>query len=389
MEFQTLLDTYRTTLLDDIVPFWIRHAIDPDGAINNCIADDGSILSRDRWVWSQWRALWVFSKLYNCVETRPEWLDIARGLYGYLMAHGPLDNGHWPTLLDGDGSVKMGYESIYVDGFAVYALVEFWRATQEDAALEAAVDTYRAVDEDLAGELPPPAYPYPIERGAMAHGVSMIFSQAFDELAEATGVAAIDAAADRHHRRVMETFLREDRGLVLEWLGVDEQELAPPKGTVVNPGHAIESMWFQIHIARRHGDEATAVRAAHAMLRHLEFGWDDEFGGIFLARDADGHADIAWKLPDSKIWWPHTEALYGTLIGYEVTGDQAFLDWHDRVHDYAFQRFPVPEHGEWRPNLDRQGNPINEVVALPVKDPFHLPRALIYCIDVLERLVAD
>jgi len=30
--------------------------------------------------------------------------------------------------------------------------------------------------------------------------------------------------------------------------------------------------------------------------------------------------------------------------------------------------------------------PIRDTVALPVKDPFHLPRALIYCVDALERL---
>ena len=56
------------------------------------------------------------------------------------------------------------------------------------------------------------------------------------------------------------------------------------------------------------------------------------------------------------------------------------------MHNYAFGHFPVAEHGEWTQKLDRRGRKLTEVVALPVKDPFHLPRALILCADVLQRL---
>ena len=42
-------------LVDDILPFWQRHAVDPEGGVNSCIADDGSVINRDKWLWSQWR----------------------------------------------------------------------------------------------------------------------------------------------------------------------------------------------------------------------------------------------------------------------------------------------------------------------------------------------
>jgi len=69
---------YRRALLDDVIPFWLRHAIDADGGINTSIADDGKVVSRDRWEWSQWRAVWVFSKLYDRIAAKDEWLDVAR-----------------------------------------------------------------------------------------------------------------------------------------------------------------------------------------------------------------------------------------------------------------------------------------------------------------------
>ena len=55
------------------------------------------------------------------------------------------------------------------------------------------------------------------------------------------------------------------------------------------------------------------------------------------------------------------------------------------MHEYCFTHYPVPEHGEWYRNLTREGEPSSDVIVMPVKDPFHLPRNLIYSIDVLDR----
>jgi mannose/cellobiose epimerase-like protein (N-acyl-D-glucosamine 2-epimerase family) len=82
--------------------------------------------------------------------------------------------------------------------------------------------------------------------------------------------------------------LCSDRRCLLEYLDRDYRELPPPDGTRVVPGHAIESMWFIMHLARRRGDRAMADRAAEVMRWHVEKGWDEEYGGLFLGIDADG-----------------------------------------------------------------------------------------------------
>ena len=61
-------------------------------------------------------------------------------------------------------------------------------------------------------------------------------------------------------------------------------------------------------------------------------------------------------------------------------------DWCWKVHDWSFAHFADAEHGEWFKQVDRQGHPVERLVSLPVKDPFHLPRAVIYILDVLGRL---
>lgn len=386
IDFVELRELYTATLLEDVIPFWIRHGIDANGGINTCIEDNGALVSRDRWGWSQWRAVWVFSKLYNAVERRTEWLKTADGICSFLLKHGPLGDGHWPLLMDGDGQIQRGFESIYTDGFAIYGLVELWRANRKQACLDLAMSTFAATEKTLNSDDPPPAWPYPIPAGRITHGVSMLFSSAYHELADATGDTSVKAASLRHHKRVMETFLRPSRGLVLEWLDTAGNEITPPEGTVVLPGHAIESMWMQLHIALETGDSTTIEQAVKAIRRHLEIGWDAEYGGLFLAVDADGRSDVAWRFAEAKLWWPHTEALYATLLAYEISRQDWCLEWYQRVHDYSFSHFPAKPHGEWTQKLDRRGHPITDVVALPVKDPFHLPRALIYGIEVLSRL---
>ena len=387
VDLAALCQTYRHTLLADVIPFWLRHAIDAAGGINTCIGDDGQVLSRDRWEWSQWRAVWVFSKLYNDVARRDQWLDVARGIHRFVTATGTVDDDHWPLLLDGDGRVKRGYESIYVDTFAIYGLTELYRATGDRTVLDQALATFAAVRRALAADAPPPAFPYPIPPGRINHGISMMCSLVGHELAQVADDAAVRAFAQAHHERVLNVFLRPDRRCVLEWLDPDGNELPPPEGTAIVPGHAIESMWFQMHVARAAGDDATLDRATAMIRRHLELGWDDEYGGILLAVDAAGNDTVGWGFADTKLWWPHTEALYATLLAYEHCGEPWCLEWHERVRQYSYAHYPIARHGEWRQKLDRRGKPIADVVALPVKDPFHLPRALIYCIEVLERLV--
>ena len=88
----------------------------------------------------------------------------------------------------------------------------------------------------------------------------------------------------------------------------------------------------------------------------------------------------------TKIWWPHSEALYTTALAGLLTGDEDLWQWHEKIWQYTFDTFPNPDPsiGEWINIRDRQGNPIEKVVGLPVKDPFHIIRNLMLLVEVLD-----
>jgi N-acylglucosamine 2-epimerase len=383
-----LRERYRRELLGSVVPFWMRHALDPAGGINTCIADDGRVLSRDRFLWSQLRAIWTFSALYNRIERRSEWLDAARGIFEFCLAHGRDAEGRWAFRLSPDGAVLEGPTSIYADGFAIIGLAEFARATDDERAIRAAIETFEEVERRLEHPGSYGTAPYAVPEGAKAHAISMIFSYAFFELAELLDDEVVMDSAIAHHREVMDCFLRREDGLVREFVSLDGSLIDSPQGRAVVPGHAVESMWFQMHIMRRGGEARDIARACECIRRHVELAWDGEFGGLVLARDAEG-AEPWWPYADTKLWWPHTEALYALLLAYEFTRADWALEWLRKIDEYAFAHYPVKEHGEWTQRLDRQGRRLDAVVALPVKDPFHLPRSLVMCLEVLGRLAEE
>ncbi len=384
--FEDLHAIYSAELLERVVPFWMEHAIDrANGGILTCISDTGEVLSSDKYMWSQLRAIWTFSALYNHVEPRQEWLDVALHIYDFAWKHGRDEQGRWVFAVDQGGQILQGAASIYADGFAIYGLTELARATGDQETIDLALDTYHNVQDRLARPGSYETAPYPLPEGVKAHGVSMIYSLVFHELGLLLGDDDILAAGLHHAEEVMGAFLQPHRQLLYEYVHLDNSLIDSPQGRAIVPGHAIESMWFMIHIYRHWGNEQRIRQAIDAIRWHIEYGWDEQFGGILLAADAAGGKPW-WPFADAKIWWPHTEALYALLLAYEIGEELWALDWFEKVHNYAFSHYPVPDHGEWTQKLDRFGKPFTETVALPVKDPFHLPRALIRCIEVQKRL---
>ena len=380
-----LLRLYRELLLDGIVPFWAKHGLDRKlGGVLSCMEEDGKPVSTDKYIWSQARWVWVCSALYNRIEPRPEFLAWAKSTLDFLLRHGRDEQGRWVYLTTQDGKVIEGATSIYSDCFVIYGLSEYCRAVRDEDLLSLARSAFARVQERIEAPDFAETAPYKLPPNRRNHGVPMILTEVAGELARTTQDAALGAAADEYSRRVMRHVVRPERGCLIEFLDRDSREVPPPEGTFVMPGHAIESMWFTMHRALVRNDRETIRQAAEVIRWHLEKGWDKEYGGLFLGIDAEGHPPF---LPhaDTKVWWPHTEALYALLLAHKLTGESWCKQWYDRVHEWSFHHFPMPGAGEWRQRLDRAGNPITTVMALPVKDPFHLPRSVILTIELLQQ----
>jgi len=385
-----IAQTLRAHLRDHVMAFWERHAWEEStGSLCTCIDDRGVVLSRDKWLWSQWRAVWVFSRMYRTVDPDPLWLERAQRIAAFCLKHGWIERAEgWALVLDGDGAITRGHESTYTDAFAVYGLTELHRAAPSEAIASAARRSAEAALRQLGAPRDTlPHFPYPVPPGAKAHGVPMIWSLTLAELGDALAEPRYLTAARRLADEVIRDFHRPDEDVLVELARLDGSPWPAPRGTAVVPGHVIESMWFQLRVLDLTRDDQPRRAAALRLLRrHLELGWDGKHGGIALGFDMHGAAEVGWDFADLKLWWPHTEALQGVLLAWCETGNASWLDWYERLWTLCLDHYVDWENGEWHQKLNRDLTPWDGVVALPVKDPFHLPRSLIMQIELLERL---
>ena len=370
-----------------VIPFWLRHAVDQEhGGLLTCLDENGNVLSTDKYVWSQTRALWVFSTLaLRTSETR--YRTLAEALFTFCAGHGRNERGEWVFRLSREGDVLQGADSIYTDGFAIMGLAAYWTLTRSPHAAALLRETCESVRSRLVRPGSYGTKPYDLPPGTRVHAVEMLFSMAFWEAGRTLEDESLIAESIKHAMDILDHFMSDEDHAIREFLDLDNRPLPGTIGTCCLPGHAFESMWTLIRIFRSIGRMDLVDRCVEILHWHLEKGWDSDSGGIFLAIDLAGQPPY-WPFADYKPWWPQVEGMYAALLAYAETRKPWSLPWYARLHNYAFTHYPVRPDGEWYNRLDRQGKPVTDVIALPVKDPFHLPRALMFMHDTLESLPA-
>jgi N-acylglucosamine 2-epimerase len=381
-----LHEHYRGCLFDDVIPFWLSHSLDREyGGYLTCLDRDGSVLNTDKSMWFQGRGTWLFSRLCNALQPRDEWLDAAKCGFDFLVRYGFDTDSRMFYTVTRDGRPLRKRRYLFTETFGIIACAEYARATGDAQALRRARDTYRLVVDlyRTPGALAPKVFPQ--TRVTRSHAVPMILLATTQVLRQADSDPLYTQVIDDSLDQILNHFLKRDERALFETVGPNGERLDSPDGRCLNPGHAIETAWFIMQEGRYRNDPSLVQGALDILNWSLERGWDKEYGGILSFVDVEGRSpeQIEW---DMKLWWPHTEALCASLLAHHLTGEARYLEWYEKVHAWAFGHFPDPEFGEWFGYLHRDGS-----VSLPVKGsmwkgPFHLPRALLQCLELLEEM---
>jgi len=379
------LDIYRGFLYEDIIPYWEKHGLDREyGGFLNCMKDDGTILSEDKYMWSQGRGLWTFSHIYRKYDRRDWILEFIEKTCRFLVENAIDENGDFANRLSRTGERLDGPISIYSDMFTAMGLTEYHRAVGDREMLDLARKTARRI----AWRIQQPDFgavaPFRLKPGYHLQGILFLSLNMLTPLLEEVSDPELEAEAERCIDLIITRHMDEKRRLNIEMLDPEWKETDFPEGRDYVPGHGIECAWILMLEAKRRESDDLLEKALRILRWHIEKGWDEEHGGIFWWLNIDGETPYE-KNWDYKLWWPHSEALLALMLAYEYSGDDWFMEWFERMHDYSFRTFPDVENGEWKQRLDRRGNPITKTLVLPVKDPFHLPRAVMFVIESLER----
>ena len=387
--FQQLARQYKDTLLQNVLPFWATHSVDWEhGGYFTCLDRQGHLYDTDKFIWLQSRQVWTFSMLYNQLAPHDDWLQIAKNGADFLAQHGRDPDGNWYFALNQGGQPLVQPYNIFSDCFAAMAFSQYARASGDVTATEVALQAYHNVLRRKDNPKGKYTKTYPGTRPLKTLAVPMILANLSLEMDGLIDSDSLERILDATVAEVMTDFLDPERGLMYENVAPDGTHVDCFEGRLINPGHGIEAMWFMMDIAHRRGDIKLIDQALDVIFNILQFGWDEQEGGIYYFLDAKGHPpqQLEWN---QKLWWVHLEALVALAMGYKLTGRSACWDWYQKVHDYAWSHFADPDHGEWFGYLDRQGQVLLDLKGGKWKGCFHVPRSLYLCWQQFEALTPD
>ncbi len=377
---------YKNELFHNVIPFWLEHSVDKDfGGYFTCLDREGNVFDTDKFIWLQGREVWMFSSLYNKVEQRSEWLEMALHGARFLQDHGRDPEGNWYFSLNREGQPLVQAYNIFSDCFACMAFGQLSIATGNDEHKKIAKTTF----ENILKRSENPKGKYnkivPGTRPLKGFSLPMILCNLSLEIEHLLPEALVDDTIEKCIREVMEVFYDEKSGLIRENVHPDGSFSDSFEGRLLNPGHAIEAMWFILDLSVRLKRPELAQKAVKIILQTLQTGWDNKYGGIFYFLDSKGYPpqQLEW---DQKLWWVHIETLISLIKGYALTGNKACLDWFEKVHDYTWSHFPDTENGEWYGYLNRQGEVLLPLKGGKWKGCFHVPRGLYQIYSTLEKI---
>ncbi len=386
--FEELASVYRRALLDDVVPFWMRHSVDPQqGGFFTLLDRDGTRYGDDKPVWLQGRQVWLLSTLFSSVQQRSEWLDAAQRGADFLTRHCFAPSGKMYFLVTREGRPLRMRRYVFSEVFGTLAYAALSHATGSDAARRRALEIYERFKTHLRtpGLIEPKTNPA-VRPGKGLSPLMCLLNMSETLLRLKIGdAAALERCIDECAEEILRDFVRPEDACVLESVAPDGSRIDAPEGRVMNPGHAIECAWFILEAAQRRGDAQLARRALPMIDWSLERGWDREHGGLLYFVDV--HGKPATQLEhDMKLWWPHNEALVATLLAFSMTREPRYWRAFEQLHEWSFAHFADPQFGEWYGYLRRDGSVSTPIKGGHWKGAFHVPRCLLYCWRLLESL---
>lgn len=363
---------YGNDLINNILPFWLKDAIDTkNGGIFTSLDREGNIYGREKSVWFQGRALWVFAKAYNVIEKRPEYLKAAKCIYDFLPKCTDTDGRMFFTVTE-DGRELQKRRYYFSETFAAIGCAEYYKATGDKNVLADAEKYFDVAYECFCGkrELQP----------KFKNMHTKALSPVMIMLSTAQVMRSMNSERTEYYNDIAKKCLDEilDGGFLkehalLESVSLNGEFVDSPNGRIVNPGHSMEAAWFIMAEGLVTGNSRAVSEAKRIIDITLPLGWDEKHGGIIAFTDACGKPPVQLEW-DMKLWWPQCETMIAARLAYQTFGEEKYKKLYEDTREYCKKYFVDEEHGEWYGYLHYDNTPSTTLKGNIFKGPFHIPR---------------
>ena len=370
---------YIKYLTENVLPFWLDNAIDyKNGGIFTSLDRKGEIYGREKSVWFQGRALYIFSNAYNSGIKNEKYLEAARKIYEFLPKCTDTD-GRMFFIVTEDGREIQKRRYYFSETFAAIGCCEYYLATGCEEAKTLAEKYFETAYNVFCNPMlttpkfNPENAPYKSLSPVMimlstAQVLRKIDKEKYDKIAKEMYGEILNGG-----------YLMED-GLH-EHVYLDGSFADTPRGRIINPGHSLEAAWFLMAEGIYQSDKLLMETGKRIIDISMKLGLKN--GGIIAFCDSKGYPPEALEW-DMQLWWPQCEAMIANRLCYEIFKEEQYKNSFEKLREYSFSHFGDPKFGEWYGYLHYDGTVANTLKGNIFKGPFHLPRLLL-TLDKIEN----
>ncbi len=353
-----------------------------DNNVPDVKAPKGSVLNA--------RILWSFSVAFN--QTANElYLPLAARAYEYIVDHFVDDKfGGVYWTVDYKGKKLDDRKQIYALAFCIYGLSEYYKASDNQHALELAIDLYQLLERHAYDKKRKGYYEAFTREWKETDDMRLSKKDANEKKTMNTHLHIVEAYANLYRvwpddrlktqiENLLEVFAHHIINDETHHLNLFFDEKWNAKSTLVSYGHDIEAAWLLHEVAEVIGHpgwtitmRSLAVKMADAAAKGL-----DKEGGL-------NYESIDGLIIDQKHWWPQAEAMIGFFNAYQVSGNENYLQ--RSIKSWQFTNKYIKDHkkGEWFWGVLADHTLIKGYYKAGLwKCPYHNTRA---CLELIKRI---
>jgi mannobiose 2-epimerase len=301
-----------------------------------------------------------------------------------------------------NGQPTSGSKQMYGHAFGIYALAASYQATKDQATLDLAKKAFQWLEEhshdsvnkgyiENIGADGKPSTAGASAVGARAGQKSM--NTSIHILEALTGLYAVwpDPLLKTRVQEMLEICrdkVYSEPGYLIQYFSADWQ----PTVSADSFGHDVESGYLMVEAAEALGqnDPRSWMAARHLVDHALQYGWDNQLGGLYDSGTLGAQGVVTGSLRTEKIWWVEAEQLNALLLQHEHAGKEtpkyweAFLKEWDWISKYQVDHI----NGGWWPTVQADGTPASRVKADMWTECYHQGRAMLNVSERLRKLAA-
>jgi mannobiose 2-epimerase len=389
----------KTQLIQKILPYWYDSGIDRKHG-GYVLSDDAARKAppaTEKQLVTQTRMIWGFSQAHikGLSDAKRNYLKAAEQGYQFLQEHFlDRENGGYYWTTDLAGKPLDQRKLVYGESFAIYGLVEYYRASGDKAALGQALELYRVLQKHAHDPrnggwvehfertwtpiLDPQAQVIVELGGAKSANTHLHLMEALTELYEATRDQQVKQSLDEALKINSKWFYPEDPSKCSFHRQPDWQPVTARPSAGLSYGHNVEFAWLMIRAEKVLGRELSWAHFDAHLQHALKYGYDHVRGGLY-SRGFDNQP----ATDTDKVWWVQAEMLAALTDGLKHKENQSYSEALLKLLQFITAYQADPKDGIWLDTVTADGKPKVTAKAHNWKANYHDVRAIVKFIEGL------